>query len=107
MDKKTYDALKSEEHPEIKFDLSNGKVREVNGNSFIVEASGSLEIAGVTRDIEFEAEGEKMSPNQYKFTGNHKINMKDYDMEPPSAMFGQIVTGEEVTINFELVLDGE
>lgn len=104
MDKKTYKALKSEEHPEITFKMDDNKVVSVSSNAFNVSANGSLTIAGVTKDVEFPVEGKFQGSNELVFTGAYKLNMTEYDMEPPSAMFGQIETGEEVEIKFKLVV---
>jgi hypothetical protein len=36
--------------------------------------------------------------------GSRKLNMKDFNMVPPTAMMGTIKVGEEVTVNFNLTL---
>jgi polyisoprenoid-binding protein YceI len=105
MDKKTYAALKSEENPEIIFVLKDSKVASVNGEVFAVEATGDLTVAGVTKKVEFPVEGKLLEEGKMSFAGSYKLNMVEYDMEPPSAMFGQIVTGEEVEIKFELIVN--
>lgn len=104
MDKKTYAALKSEENPEIIFVLKDSKVASINGEAFVVEATGDLTIAGVTKKVEFPVEGKLLEEGKMSFSGSYKLNMVEYEMEPPSAMFGQIVTGEEVEIKFELIV---
>lgn len=104
MDKKTYDALKSEEFPEIIFDLNNNEVSESTGEAFTVQSKGTLTIAGKSKEVTFPVNGLVLSEEMMSFSGAYKLNMKDYDMEPPSAMFGQIVTGEEVEIKFELIV---
>ena len=104
MDKKTYNALKYEEHPEIKFELNDSEIVSVTAADFQVSAVGKLTIAGVTKDVEFPVVGKFLSSNKISFSGAYKLNMVHYDMEPPSAMFGQIETGEEVEIKFELVV---
>lgn len=104
MDKKTYNALKSEEHPEITFKMDDNKVTSVSGDVFNVLASGSLTIAGKTNEVEFPVEGKFEGSNSIVFIGACKLNMTEYDMEPPSAMFGQIETGEDVEIKFKLVV---
>lgn len=105
MDKKTYNALKMEEHPQIRFNLSDGNVSAVSDKTFTVTAGGELEVAGVKKKIQLSVTGQKNSAGHYVLKGSHEMNMTEYEMEPPSAMFGQIVTGEKVIINFELVLD--
>lgn len=104
MDKKTYNALKSEENPEITFVLNDNKVSSIAGDTLHINASGNLTIAGKTLAVEFPVKGKIISSDKMSFSGAYKLNMVDYDMEPPSAMFGQIVTGEEVEIKFVLIV---
>ena len=104
MDKKTYNALKSEEHPEISFKLENCKIGDISGTDFELSATGDLTIAGVTKKVDFPVTGKMISSEKMSFAGAYKLNMVEYEMEPPSAMFGQIETGEEVEIKFELVV---
>ncbi len=105
MDKKTYDALKAEQFPDIIFEFSKMKVADVKDGKIDVLAKGNLMIAGKTNLVEIPVVGKVNSATQMVFSGLHKLNMKNYDMEPPSAMFGQIVTGEEVEIKFELIFN--
>ncbi|MGF1636435.1 MAG: YceI family protein [Cyclobacteriaceae bacterium] len=104
MDQKTYNALKSEEHPNITFELGDNKITSVSGDTFEMEAKGNLKIAGKSQAIVLQVKGARNSASKVSFVGSYTLNMKDYDIEPPSAMFGQIVTGEEVTINFDLIV---
>ncbi|MCK5700661.1 MAG: YceI family protein, partial [Cyclobacteriaceae bacterium] len=57
MDKKTYAALKSDEHPEIIFELNDNEVSTVSGDTFSVNARGDLTIAGIKHQVEFPVEG--------------------------------------------------
>ena len=104
MDSRTFAALKSKEHPNIIFTLTHNDIENVNGSKFTLKAKGKLEIAGKSREIELTVEGERVSAQQFKFNGSYKLNMKDYGVEPPTAMFGQIVCGDEVEIKFDLEL---
>jgi polyisoprenoid-binding protein YceI len=105
MDKKTYDALKAEQFPDITFEFSKIRISQVLNDQIQVLARGNLTIAGKTNVVDIPVVGKVNSPTQMVFSGAHKLNMKNYDMEPPSAMFGQIVTGEEVEIKFELIFN--
>lgn len=104
MDKKTYNALKSEEHPEIIFDLKDNKI-QADGDGYSINAKGDLTIAGQTKQVEFPVKAKLISAEKMSFEGSYKLNMVEYNMEPPSAMFGQIITGEEVEIKFELIVN--
>ncbi|NJN25298.1 MAG: YceI family protein [Cyclobacteriaceae bacterium] len=104
MDNKTYEALKAEQHPEIVFDLGENTITVGSDKAFTVTSKGKLTIAGKTKEVSFPVEGKLLEDNKMSFSGSYKLNMKDYDMVPPSAMFGQIETGEEVEIKFELIV---
>lgn len=94
MDSKMHAALKNEEHPKISFEL-----QEVKNTSTLL---GSLTIAGVKKEVEIEteivAEGTTL-----KLRGSKEIILQDFRMTPPTAMFGQIIVGDQVTVQFDLV----
>lgn len=96
MDNKMYKALKKEQHPEISFAL-----RAINEESHL---SGVLTIAGVSQNISIKGKVIQEA-NRVQLKGNHKLVLQDYNIEPPTAMFGQIVVGNEITIVFNLVFE--
>jgi polyisoprenoid-binding protein YceI len=107
MDNKTYNALKSEEHPNIIFEVTKDKIEGVSNpqdGSFQLDVTGNLTIAGFTREISLVLDGQKTGPDTLKFKGSLPIVMISYEVDPPTAMFGQIKTGKDVTIDFELTL---
>lgn len=106
MDNKIYDALKVDDHPTITFTMSEAEVAnydEATGN-LSLNVTGALTIAGVEKTVTFPVQGERMNNGSYSFEGNYSLNMEDYDIDPPSAVFGTIKSGEEVDINFSMVL---
>jgi polyisoprenoid-binding protein YceI len=102
MNSNMYDALKADKHKNITFALETTELKSGDFNSDMVLAvTGQLTIAGTTNTIDMEISGTKTDEG-YTFTGEKMINMTDYDVEPPTAMFGTISTGEEVTIYFTI-----
>jgi len=97
MNSLTYEALKTDNFPNILFTLS--EVKEITGNKVIV--SGDLMIAGVKRKVSvqgiMDSEGKMIT-----ITGAKKIDMTEFDIEPPTAMFGAITVGKDVNILFTL-----
>ncbi|WP_149276792.1 YceI family protein [Pareuzebyella sediminis] len=93
MDKKMHEALKKEEHPKVTFTLTEAK------DSKLV---GALTIAGKEQTVEVPSKIEVVD-GAIKITGEKSIILQDYDVEPPTAMFGQIIVGDEVTVKFDLV----
>lgn len=94
MDKKMHDALKKEEHPKISFNLTEVK------NS--TNLKGNLNVAGQEKAVEIPV---KMNADNesLKISGEYAITLQDYGIEPPTAMFGQIIVGNDVTVKFDLV----
>ena len=97
MDKNTYEALKEEDHEKIYFNSS--KV-ETEGDKFY--AHGDLVIAGVKKQVKIPFNLTK-NDNQLNLKLTYEINMLDYNVEPPSAMFGTITTGEKITTKINLI----
>jgi len=107
MDKKTYNALKSEENPNMIFEVKSDNIERIIDKStekFLLKVTGDLTVAGYTKEIKIDLEGQILPSGQLKFLGAYPIDMVEYEIEPPSAMFGQIKTGKDVTIDFDLLL---
>jgi polyisoprenoid-binding protein YceI len=100
MEKKLYNALKSEKHPTILFTLNNIKPSATVSGPGKLDANGTLLIAGVEKPVSLFVKASFTTEKDLIFEGSYTLNMKDFDVEPPSAMFGQIVSGEKVTISF-------
>ncbi|MDB4293382.1 YceI family protein [Maribacter sp.] len=94
MDAKMYEALKGEEYPSVHFSVNTFK-----DDGMVI---GILSIAGVEKEIEVPV---KIVQDSKKIgvSGMQEILLKDYGMEPPTAMFGQIVVGDTVTVKFDLI----
>ncbi|MFB9056361.1 YceI family protein [Mariniflexile ostreae] len=104
MDKNTFKALKSEKHKTISFKLVEVKtVENKDAGKFSVQSVGDLTIAGVKKrvDLNFIL---NHTEGKVNLTGEKKIKMTDFNVDPPKAMFGAITTGDEVLIKFSTQL---
>ncbi len=99
MDKKTYEALRESDHPEITYNL----ISAIPANGNTVNTTGELTIAGKKKKVIMEV-NYKVFPSAIEFHGELTLKMSDYDISPPTAMMGAIKTGNEVTIRFSLSL---
>jgi len=101
MDKNTYKALDTDKYKEITYNLKKvNAIEKISGDTYKVKSTGSLQIAGTKKNINLNFDL-KSKNDQIILTGEHKLNMTDYGVEAPTAMFGTIKTGEEVVIKFE------
>lgn len=100
MDNNTYTALKTDKYSTITYKMSEVLSVSMKGDGFLVKTRGKLTIAGVTKTILLSADC-KLTANGMKAKGSYTLDMTDYQVEPPSFMFGTVTTGEEVTLNYD------
>lgn len=105
MDKNAYKALKADKNPTITATLKSADVVAKDAKNYTIKAVVKLTIAGKTLETDLIAQAKHINDNSYSITGEKKISMKDYGMEPPSFMLGAVKTGNDVTIHFDVVLN--
>lgn len=104
MNSKINDAIKSKKFPEINFKATKLNSITEKGGVTQINSSGILTIAGTSQNITVDAIGKILPNGDIELTGSKKVKMTDYKVEPPTAMFGALTTGDEVTITFKLVI---
>ncbi len=102
MDDKMYNALKDYDFPTITFHLVSGKITPSEAGKAKLDVTGDLSLAGKTQRISLTLEGSRIDGSTFNFKGSKALKMSDFEVEPPTAMFGQIVTDDLVTVNFNL-----
>ncbi len=100
MDSKAQDALEAEKYPNIIF-----KAAKLNIAGGKVTGQGTLTIAGKSKPMQFVATSKQNSNGDMMVKGSTKIKMTEFDIEPPTAMFGTLTTGDEVTVDYEILLN--
>jgi hypothetical protein len=98
LDKNMYKALKTKEHPEITF-----KLARLDGGGGLLKASGTLQIAGVEREVTLPLKTERKGA-MLNVSGEVDVLMTDYGVAPPKAMMGMIKCDPKVKVTFELAL---
>lgn len=103
MDRNTYKALKSNQHKQITFKMTNVKSLNCSSaSSCKATVTGNLNIAGVSKsvDITFDM---NVSGSNITLNGSRKVKMTDHKIDPPTAVMGTIKTGNEVNVIFKSV----
>jgi len=102
MNNKIHKALKSDLHPYVKYEQTSPANYEHQGDKMSITSSGVVSIGGVDREVVIEAvggtEGEK-----FTIAASHPMKLSDFDIEPPSAMFGQIQTKDDIVVHFNFI----
>lgn len=106
MNRRINGALKEKDHPQIMFNMTSVELADTvqSAESFTLILKGNLNVAGFEKEVSFPVTGAKIDVANYRFEGSYGINMKDYEVDPPSAMLGTIRSGEEVEIIFDILL---
>ena len=106
MNQDMFDALKSDSFPSINFKLTSVNqipATETNNGSFtLYKVNGILTVAGVSREVEMTTKAHKPETNTpHKIIGSYQIDMLDYNVEPPTALWGLIKANKNIVIHFD------
>lgn len=104
MDPKTHKALKAKQHPTITYRLTELKVAEPSsapGDSFSLNTTGELTVAGQTREIGMEV-WVLRTGDHLVVSGEKDLVMTDFGIEKPTAMWGMIKAYDDVSVRFKV-----
>lgn len=104
MDKRTYAALKQDQHPKITFKLTNVSSIQKSGAGFTIKAKGNLTIAGATQPVDLIVTGKTLANGDVQFSGSKALKMTSFKVDPPTALLGTMKTGDDVTVDFSVTL---
>lgn len=102
MDDIAYSSLNADAHPDIEFSLQKINSITAEGNSKVIDATGSLLVAGNKRMVNLKATGE-IQGDEICFEGNHSMKMTDHGIKPPTALLGALKTGDSISVYFKVI----
>jgi polyisoprenoid-binding protein YceI len=95
-------ALKADEAPTILFRLGSYDVAQT-ADGATGTLRGTLSLGGTQKPITIIAKGQSEN-GLLHVVGATDVTMSDYNLTPPSLMFGRIKVGDKVTVKFDLYL---
>lgn len=104
MNSKINEALNTKNHPEIRYELARVNSISESGGVYTISTTGQLVVSGVARTVDVNASGRMRQDGTIELTGSTAIKMSDHKVSPPTAMFGALTTGDEVTLKYSVVL---
>ncbi len=102
MDKNMYKALKTEEHANIQYVFTRlVKIKTVQSGKMELLTEGKLTVAGKTQILQVPLTT-TIKEKGIEFKGTKELSMSQFEVEPPSFMFGTVTTGNAITIDFTI-----
>ena len=98
MDTNAYKSLRADKFPDIIFELID--VERIGGQQ--VMAKGNFIISGITREAILEV-GYQIEDDKIQFSGERTIKFSEFNIDPPTAVFGTIKTGDDLILSFKLI----
>jgi len=102
MNTKIFDAFQSSKHPFVQYKQNQpATLTETSEQGvFTITSTGTLSMAGTDKSITLNCSA-TIKNDILVITGSKDLKMSDFGMEPPTAMFGQIVTNDDVVVSFK------
>ncbi|MDQ2664604.1 MAG: YceI family protein [Gemmatimonadota bacterium] len=95
-------AIKLNDNPIIEFTMSGYDVSK-GADGVSGTLTGTLKLGGVTKSISIPAAA-KADGGALHVTGAYELKMSDFDLTPPSLMFGRIKVRDDLTVKFDVLL---
>ncbi len=102
LNSKAYEALKTDKHPQVTFIQTGKLTASIVNKKFKAKVRGNLTIAGTTKAVELDVEGEQLGENILRIRGEKPMKMTDFGVTPPRAMLGTIRSGDDINIKFDI-----
>lgn len=111
MNKDMYEALKAEQHSNIRYQLLEATMverDEIPSDSssewMNIRTRGIMEIAGKQDTTTFNVQGRLLNDQRFRVKGTKPIHMDTYSIDPPRAMFGLIKADKNLTVHFDVIV---
>lgn len=93
--------LKAEEFPFLEIGLKSVEIAD----ELPFSATLRITIAGKTRLDNILITSFSSTERGISFSGNGPVLLSNYDLEPPSALFGLVKVDDEIDIRFDLIIE--
>ena len=98
MDENAYKALKTDSYNAILFSLQKTtSVKALERNIFRINFEGTLTVAGESRPVSSSVKC-TASTDRVQCEGSFNLQMTDFKIDPPTALFGSIETDNNISV---------
>ena len=104
MNSDLFEALKADIHPTIHFKMERANVVGYRPSGSVeLDVAGIITVAGVARSVQTRVVGDRLANGQFRAAGAILVSMRDFNIEPPTALLGLVRTRNDITVRFDLV----
>lgn len=103
MDNNVYKALKTNKHEFIKVKLI--EIVDANPANKTVDGRFEVTVAGKTKEMLIRGEVHFDSTTKVNIKGTTSLLMTEFNVDPPSFMFGSLTTGNKIDVEFDIELE--
>lgn len=103
MDSKALEAIQSKKHSKITFTLEASDITNSTAETFSAKLKGVLTLAGISKEILLPISGEMKGSAHFHVQGEVALKMTDFNIIPPTAMFGTITTGDDISLIYDFI----
>lgn len=93
--------LKEKDYPTISFNLTGIDSVTVNGNQATIAAKGIVNAAGEDHETTMTVDA-TFENGRVTFSGTQPLKMTDFNIDPPTALFGTIRARDEIDLIYSL-----
>jgi len=107
LDDRMYKTMNTGKFPDITYNLTAAHFISLPDTSqewVQLHTTGKLTVAGTEKTIEMTVNGYLLPDGKISFSGNKSLLMSEFGIKRPKMMLGLLKTGDEVVVNFDLVL---
>lgn len=106
MNQDMYRAMKIGEFPIIKYSLIDAYITEYMDSTgwSVLATRGDLTIAGITKKVDIIIKVMRLKNGDFRLVGDKLLKMSDFDIEPPSHLWGLIKAHNNFSVLFDLIV---
>ncbi|MCO4292811.1 YceI family protein [Solitalea sp. MAHUQ-68] len=102
MDGRIWSSLEADKYSEITISLKQVKAINIIGPKAVIDAIAIVTIHGVRKELPVKVTAETAN-NSIRIKGTKEIKMLDFAVQPPTILLEFLKTGNEITIEFDLL----
>jgi polyisoprenoid-binding protein YceI len=106
MNSDMYDAMNADKYPTIQYHLvSARRLQDGDSGSMKLLTIGTLDINGTSKEIDMMVNVQRLPDNKIRAVGSKMMAMSDFNITPPSALFGLIKASNELEVRFDIIAE--